>query len=152
MPSGRHRTAHGGGDVPGRLFVDSGGWFALLSRRDQHHAEAERSVREAVRRRVPLLTTNLVLAEVHRLTLFRFGARPAWRALERIEASPRVSIRFASHEDHAAARRWLERLAPHPVTYTDAVSFAVMEATGCRHVLGFDSDFEVAGFALWREP
>lgn len=123
-----------------------------MSRRDQHHAQAEQSFREAIRRRTPLLTTNLVLAEVHRLTLFRFGTRPAWRALERVEASPRVSIRFAAAEDHAAARRWLERLAPRPVPYTDAVSFAVMEATGCRQVLGFDLDFEVAGFTLWRPP
>jgi predicted nucleic acid-binding protein len=33
---------------------------------------------------------------------------------------------------------------------TDAVSFAVMEATTCRHVLGFDRDFAVAGFTLWH--
>lgn len=150
MPSRGRRTAHGGPDVPGRLFVDSGGWLALLSQRDDHHGEAERSFREAVRRQSALLTTNLVLAEVHRLTLFRFGTRPAWHALERMEASPRVSIRFATAEDHAAARRWLERLAPRPVTYTDAVSFAVMEATGCRQVLGFDADFEIAGFVRWR--
>jgi predicted nucleic acid-binding protein len=41
-------------------------------------------------------------------------------------------------------------MAPRPITYTDAVSFAVMEANGCSHVLGFDQDFAAAGFMLWR--
>jgi predicted nucleic acid-binding protein len=73
------------------------------------------------------------------------------RALERIDASPSVTVHFATGNDHQSGRRWLERLAPRPVTYTDAVSFAVIEATRCTHVLGFDEDFAAAGFELWRE-
>ena len=139
-----------GADEPRRLFVDSGSWIALRSRRDQHHAEADRLFREAIGRRIPLLTSNLVLAEVHRLTLFRAGVQPAWRALERIDASPSVTVHFALPEHHAAARRWLERLAPHPVTYADAISFVLMERLHCRHAIAFDRDFIVAGFDLWR--
>jgi predicted nucleic acid-binding protein len=30
------------------------------------------------------------------------------------------------------------------------VSFAVMEATACRHVLAFDEDFIAAGFSIWH--
>lgn len=132
--------------APERLFVDRGGWIALRSRRDQHHAEADRLFREALRRRVRLITTSLVLAEVHRLTLFRVGSAPAVRALDLIGASPSVTVRFPGTAEHAAARRWRERLAPRPVTCTDAVSFAAIEATGCSAVL----DFEAAGFARWR--
>jgi predicted nucleic acid-binding protein len=86
---------------------------------------------------------------MHRLTLFRAGLQPALRALERIDASPSVTLHFATSEDHAAARLWIERLAPRPITYTDAVSFAVMQAGRCTHVLGFDQDFAAAGFTLW---
>jgi len=133
-----------------RPLVDSGAWIALRSRRDQHHAEADRLLREALSRRIPLLTSNLVIAETHRLTLFRAGVQPALRALERIDASPSVTIHFPTADDHAAARRWLERLAPRPATYTDAISFAVMEVKRCGHVLGFDQDFSAAGFTLWH--
>jgi predicted nucleic acid-binding protein len=122
----------------------------LRSRRDQHHADADRAFRDAIERRIPLITTNLIIAETYRLTLFRAGIQPAMRALERIDASKSVTIHFATTGDHVAARRWLERLAPRPVTYTDAVSFAVMEATRCGHVLGFDEDFAAAGFELWQ--
>ena len=146
MPSPpRHPTRR---DDAKRLFVDSGAWIALRSLRDQHHAEAERLFRAALERRIPLLTTNLIIAETHRLTLHRAGAEAAFKALDRLRASPSVTIHFATADDHAAALRWLERLAPRRVTYTDAVSFAVMEATSCTHVLGFDGVFGAAGFSL----
>lgn len=147
MPNRPQRTADG---TPASLFVDSGAWIALRSRRDQHHDEADRLFREAVRRRLRLVTTNLIIAETHRLTLFRAGLEPASRALDRIDASPSTSIHFATTRDHEAARHWLEHLSPRPITYTDAVSFAVMAAANCQHVLGFDDDFVAAGFTLWR--
>ena len=113
------------------------------------HAAAERAFGAAVERRIPLVTTNLIVAEVFRLTLFRAGREPALRGLDRIDASPSVTVHFATGDDHRAARGWLERLAPRPITYTDAVSFAAIDATKCTHVLGFDADFEAAGFELW---
>jgi predicted nucleic acid-binding protein len=146
----RQRATGRGAEGPVQLFVDSGAWIALRSRRDQHHAEADRLFREALRRRLPLVTTPLVIAEVHRLTLFRVGVQAALRGLDRIDASPSVRLHFAGAEEHRAARRWLDRLAPRAITYTDAVSFAVMNATECRHVLGFDQDFAIAGYTLWR--
>jgi predicted nucleic acid-binding protein len=74
----------------------------------------------------------------------------ALRALELLDASPSLTIHFATAHHHAAARRWLQRLAPRPVTYADAISFAVMESARCRTVLGFDEDFAAAGFTVWR--
>lgn len=136
--------------MPVKLFVDSGAWIALRSRRDRHHAGADRLFRKALAQRVLLVTTNLVVAEVHRLTLHRAGVQPARKALDRMDASASVSIQFATADDHAAALRWLERLGSRPLTYTDAVSFAVMERSACGQVLGFDDDFLAAGFSLWR--
>jgi predicted nucleic acid-binding protein len=149
LPSHRPHTASAAA-VPPSLLVDSSAWIALRSRRDQHHVEADRLFRAALTRRIPLFTTSLVVAETHRLTLFRAGAQPARRFLELLDASPGLTIHFPTAEHHAAARRWLERLGSRPVTYTDAMSFAVMEATRCAHVLGFDQDFVAAGFTLWR--
>jgi predicted nucleic acid-binding protein len=122
----------------------------LRSRRDQYYAEADRLFRKALEQRILLVTTNLVVAEVHRLTLHRAGVQPAFKALDRMGASASVSIQFATAEDHAAALRWLEQVGSRPTTYTDAVSFAVMERTDCKQVLGFDDDFPAAGFSLWR--
>ncbi len=67
-----------------------------------------------------------------------------------IAASASITVHFGTLDDHAAALGWLERLMPRPTAYTDAVGFAVIEATGCSHVLGFDDDFAAAGFSLWN--
>lgn len=131
---------------PERVFVDSGPWIALASARDSHHAEADRLFRHAVARRLPLVTTDLVIAEAHRLLLFRAGGTVARAFLERVDRSPSLRLEFASPERHARARQWLERLDDQSITYTDAVSFAVIEDTRCASVLTFDDDFAVAGF------
>jgi predicted nucleic acid-binding protein len=122
----------------------------LVSARDQHHAEADAAFRAAVGQRAALFTTNLVLAEVHRLLLFRAGPRAAAAALARFEMSDRLTIVFATEAHHRTAHAWLDRLGDQEISYTDAVSFAVMAATRCTAALSFDRDFELAGFPLWR--
>jgi predicted nucleic acid-binding protein len=132
--------------VPERLFVDSGPWIALVSARDGRHAEADRLFRSALAQRLPLVTTDLVVAESHRLLLFRAGAPAARAFLDRVDRSSSLGVEFATAERHVRAREWLAKLDDHAITYTDAVSFAVVEATRCSSVLTFDDDFTVAGF------
>ena len=139
----------GSGAGRDRVYVDTSAWIAFFSARDQNHAEAERLFREAVSRKVLLTTTNLVLAEVHRLVLHRAGVAAAALALHRIRTSTLASILFASEAHHSAAIAWLARLTSHRVTYTDAVGFAVIEDAGCVGFLSFDSDFLLAGFNAW---
>jgi predicted nucleic acid-binding protein len=134
------------------VLVDSGAWIALVRVTDQHHAEADQMFRYAVGERTPLITTNLVVAEVHRFLLFHMGIRPAALLLDRIDASPRLTLELVTGAHHAAARRWIEKLSDQVITYTDAVSFAVMETARCTAAMSFDHDFEIAGFHLWRPP
>ena len=135
------------------LFVDSGAWLAFFSARDGHHEKADRLIREALRKKMALFTTDLVLAEVHRLLLFRAGIRAAAAALEAIDKSPSVSLEFGSASLHEEARRWMARFDDQVISYTDATSFAAMTARRCKRAISFDNDFVIAGFALWEgEP
>lgn len=137
-------------DAPKSLFVDSSAWIAFFSARDGRHADADRLLRAAITGKVPLLTTNLVVAEVHRLLLFRAGIKPAAVAVERIDMSPSVKVIYPDLGLHHDARKWLAKLDDQVISYTDATSFAVMKAARCRHALSFDNDFVIAGFTLWR--
>jgi predicted nucleic acid-binding protein len=129
---------------PERAFVDSGAWLAFFSAADDNHAAADVLIRRATGR------PNLVLAEVHRLLLFRAGAAAARRALEVVDASAFVRTVFPDRDRHAAARAWLSKLGDQKISYADATSFAVMEAERCRVAISFDRDFWVAGFELWQ--
>jgi uncharacterized protein len=131
------------------VLVDSGAWVALLHRADRHHDTADRLFRLAAERHASLLTTNLIIAEVHRLLLHRVGIAASATFLERLDASRLLRIEFATRAHHRRARAWLARLDDQKITYTDAISFAVMESTRCRRAMSFDHDFVVAGFELW---
>jgi predicted nucleic acid-binding protein len=72
--------------------------------------------------------------------------------LDRVDASPLVTVEFVTADHHRAARRWLVRLVGQDITYTDAVSFAIMDALRCRTTISFNHDFVVAGFRLWTAP
>ncbi len=132
------------------IFVDSSSWIALFSRRDQHHDEADRVFRTIVASKQRLFTTNLVLAEIHRLLLYRAGSSAAIAALEKIEASPLVRIEFATAKNHQSATNWLKKLNKLSISYTDAISFSIMEAAGCREALSYDHHFRGAGFKIFE--
>jgi len=84
------------------------------------------------------------------LLLFRAGPRAAAEALGHVDASALVAVKFATEAHHRAARAWLAKLSDQKITYTDATSFAVMDAERCRVAMSFDKDFWVAGFELWQ--
>lgn len=130
------------------IFIDSSAWIALFSRRDQYHDEADRAFRALVASKNRMLTTNLVLAEIHRLLLHRAGVKAAAAVLERVESSPLVKIKFADATNHQSAKLWMKKLQEHPISYTDAVSFSVMETEGCGEALSYDRHFHFAGFEI----
>jgi len=151
--SPKHRRGTAAVDLEERrAFVDSGGWIALLSLRDAHHVAAEALFREVSSRRILLITTNLVIAEVHRQLLFRAGIRAALAALEGIKAGDRLQIEFVTRDHHGSAVEWLRRFGDQPFTYADATSFAVMKARRCTSFIGFDGHFAIAGFTPWQPP
>lgn len=128
------------------IFVDSSAWIALFSQRDQHHEEADRAFRTIVASGKRILTTNLILAEIHRLLLHRAGVQAAAAALQKIETSRLVEIIFSDHSSHKSAKEWLDQLREHSISYADAVSFSVMKMAGCREALSYDHHFNIAGF------
>jgi predicted nucleic acid-binding protein len=147
LPHPQHKAR----DVEHRaVFVDTSGWIAFFSQNDRNHAQAEAMLAHAIADRKRLITSNLVLAEVHRLLLFRAGIAAAVATLDKIATSRSVKLVLASHSHHQRARAWLDKLDDQIITLTDAVSFAVMEAAGCRVAVAFDRDFWIAGFERFQ--
>ncbi len=129
--------------------VDASAWLALVSLNDGRHAQTEHAFVQLRTRKLPLLTTNLVLAEVQRLLLFRAGTHAARRFLALVSSAPLLTLCFPGDREHVRALAWLGRCTDQPISYTDAVSFAVMESSRCRAVLSYDRHFDLAGFPRW---
>jgi predicted nucleic acid-binding protein len=146
----RAKSRRARADLPSRVFVDTGAFVGLLSAADGHHDEADALFRAAARDRVRLLTTNLVVAEVHRLVLFEVGIAAAFAAVTHMTESALLEIVYSGPDHHPHALAWLKKLSDQRITYTDAMSFAVMARAHCRVAMTFDSDFEIAGYERWR--
>jgi predicted nucleic acid-binding protein len=144
LPKKKRHTA--GDQSADSAFVDSSAFIALLSSRDQYHAQAEQLFRKAAASKKLLLTSNLILSEVHRLVLHRAGISAAAAALNRIESSRLIRIEFATSAHHNSAKEWLARLSGYSISYADAISFAVMNSTHCTEAITFDRHFQTAGF------
>ncbi len=130
------------------IFIDSSAWIALFSRRDQHHEDADRRFRAIISAKQPMVTSNLVLAEIHRLFLHRAGIKAAAASLEKIDASSLVEIVFADITHHRSAIAWISKLREHSISYADAVSFSIMQEEECGAVLSYDHHFQIAGFKI----
>ena len=128
------------------VFVDSSEWIAFFSASDGNHRRAEAALRREVGEGRRLVTSNLVLAEVHRLFVHRAGTLIARTVLDRILRADEIAVVHAEPRHHDGALRFLERLSDQPLTYADAVSFAIMKTERCRIALTFDRHFRMAGF------
>jgi predicted nucleic acid-binding protein len=129
------------------LFLDSSGWFAALSPREKGHALARRTYEDAAREGLPLVTTPLVVAEVHTLILRWRDPGTAARFLAvALDPDAHVVHEVDSELFSAAIDRWILRYADQTFSLCDAVSFEVMRRARLTRSLTFDRHFSVAGY------
>jgi predicted nucleic acid-binding protein len=130
-----------------QIFVDTGAWIALAVEDDTHHEEASQAYPELLRK-YRLLTTNLVVAETYILLRREAGHGAAIGFLERLGASPRIQKIYSTPELEKEAEEILKRYDDQDFSYTDAVSFALMQREGIREAFAFDAHFSTMGFLL----
>lgn len=145
-----------------KLFVDTSAYIALLSGDDQCHARAE-LVYRALSGRYTLVTTNHIVDEVCGWFARRgaAGHRVAVQFAESMLSSPGVvhcapgeripghttsAVVYGTTEIERAALAVLKRYDTAGFSFTDCVSFAVMEALGIGKAFTYDEHFEVMGF------
>jgi predicted nucleic acid-binding protein len=130
------------------IFVDTGAWFALANKADQYHDQAVEIYPKLLARYRHLTTTNLVIAETYILIRRTLGHRPGILFLENIGASPRVLKIYSDSVLEKAAEETLQKYQDQDFSYTDAVSFAVMQQYGIEQAFSFDVHFKTAGFSM----
>ena len=131
------------------VFLDTAGWFAALSPRDERHAPASTYYNSALGGGTRFVTTNLVVAEMHVLLVRRAGVEAGIRFLDSLYADPAHDVVFVTRDiEREATDRWLRPFADHPFSLTDAVSFEMMRTERLKAAFTFDRHFAIAGFGL----
>ncbi len=137
--------------MPGRpgVFLDTSAWFASLSGRDQHHSRARPGYDALLGGSERMVTSSLVIAEMHGLLARRLGAGVALRFLDSAYGEPTHEVRHVTRDlERAAIDRWLRPFLDHRFSLCDAVSFELMRQEGIRTAFALDKHFAVAGFEM----
>ena len=130
------------------IFVDSSFWLGLVFPRDSRHAETIEL--HAAYASAQLVTSNHVRGETWTVLRRRVGHRVAVRALDLLEAAPRLRVEVISRELEEESLRWLRARPEREYSFVDATSFALMRRLRIREALAFGGDFAAAGFVELR--
>jgi predicted nucleic acid-binding protein len=129
-----------------RVFVDSGGFFALLVNADHFHPHAVQLFTAARADRWSLLTTNCVVVETYALLLNRVrnGRVPAIRFLDLVERGL-CEVERVTEADEQFASDLVHAHEDKNYSLCDALSFAVTERLHISEVIAFDRHFRDYG-------
>lgn len=135
------------------IFVDTSGWLAAINRRDSHYHDVVETYDKLVAAKTSFVTSNLVVAEMHALTVRERGAGDGCALLDAIYADPLYRVVSVDRDlESDATERWLRRFTKSKFSITDAVSFEIMRRERIIEALALDHHFEVAGYRLLPEP
>ena len=128
------------------IFMDTGGFFALLSAEDASHRKASAVMEEAGRIRRWVVTTDYVLDETATLLRTRGLTKHLKELLRMTETSEALSIEWMTPERFAAARTLMLKHLDQEFSFTDCASFVVMKELRLMDALATDKHFRIAGF------
>lgn len=131
------------------LFVDTGGWLGVLDPKDKYHIQAADFFRQALSTYAYLITTNMVIAETYINIRRSSNHDKAIAFLDLIEKSGRIQCMWSDEELELSAREVLRLYHDQDFSYTDAISFALMQREGLTNVFAFDRHFHTMGFVVF---
>ena len=125
------------------VFVDASFWIALRSREEPEHEAARELGRRLAVERQPLVTTDLVFAEIH--AYFSRWRRLREQILSEFWDSCLFQFRDTTYADKEEAVRLLRANQDKTYSFCDAVSFVVINRLHLRRAASYDEHFRQFG-------
>ena len=135
------------GTAKAEVFIDTSGFFALLSTADPAHTRACEQMARLARVRRRAVTTDHVLDETFTLLKVRGLAHRCPAFEQMLSTSRSLRVKWTEPAIFAAATALFLRRLDQGFSLTDCVSFTVMERDGLHEALTTDHHFRIAGFA-----
>ena len=123
-----------------RVFIDSGGFLAVMDRDDPLHVAARDLSARLESSRSQLYTSNYIVDETCTLVRARTSHRLAAQFLRSLRISGIILLRVTPAIEAEAERIFL-RYADKDFSFTDCTSFALIETKRLDAVLSFDRHF-----------
>ena len=128
------------------IFIDTGAFLARYIQRDQYHVASVEHWRTLQNDRRQAFTSNFVLDETFTLLARRSTYEFAAQRARNLFASESLTILRPDENDELAALEWFQKFADQSVSFTDCVSFVLMDKQRIKRAFSFDRHFKTAGF------
>lgn len=132
-----------------RIFVDTGAYLVLFHKADQRHPQACDAWMELEKQQRIIYTTNHIVDELATLLARRTEYAFASRKIGQIYGSESVIIERSDEADERSALTLFQKYADQKVSFTDCLSFAVMQRLQIKQVFTFDGHFLLLGFDVF---
>ena len=130
------------------LFADTSALYAAADRRETGHRACRLAYEAALRAGDTIVTTELVIAELHALAVRRSYPEAALEIVRRLTTSGRIEVEPVRTGSTRRRDRPARGTTRRPYSLADAVSFVVMRERGIGRALTLDLDFEAEGFEV----
>lgn len=143
-----------------RVFVDTGGWYAVASANDKYHDLGTRYFQDLLDTGAHLLTSDYVLDET--LTRLRYDAghstaRAFWQRIEEAQRANFMTLLRVDEAVWVAALESFFRYDDQEFSLTDCTSFVLAPTHQVDEVFAFDGHFVMFGLmvrpvsqTMWR--
>jgi uncharacterized protein len=130
------------------VLLDTSAIFAAARPRSDRHAEAAEAYRTLLTSTQRLVTTDLIVAELHALSIARVHPRFGLELVDRLLTSDRIEVMAAGLDRIALAADLLRRRPDRAYSLADAVSFVLMRDLSIGRAFTLDADFAAEGFEI----
>src|SRR3989344_4640315 len=120
-------------------FIDTSTWYAAFFDSEKNHGRAKALLGQALDEKNPLHYSDYILSELLTLVRVRKGAAASNHVLEVLLGSEAELTRVSEKHFQTA----IEIFSKYPkLSFTDAVSIAIMIEKGIPEIYSFDEDFD----------
>ena len=131
------------------IYIDTGAFIARHLSKDQYHSQANSFWNLIREKSETCVTSNFVLNETYTLLGRRAGYDFAARRARNIYASESLIILRPNREDELKAIDFFEKYSDHRLSFTDCVSFVLINNRKIKRVFTFDHHFQILGFQVF---
>jgi hypothetical protein len=131
------------------IYIDTGAFLARHLSKDQYHPQAIVFWEAIQKRNEACVTSNFILDETFTLMGRRAGYNFAAQRARNIYASESLQILRPTSKEELKAIDLFEKYSDHRLSFTDCISFVLMQTKKIKRVFTFDHHFQFLGFQIF---
>lgn len=129
-----------------KIFIDTAAWLALVNKSDEFHERAKAVREDLFKKEAEFVTTNQIVIEVsNSLSKARFR-ESAIKLIDSIGESKDITVVWIDEGIYAHGWEKYKSKSDKEWSFTDCMSFVIMEEERIQEAFTTDHHFEQAGF------